>query len=250
MKPVAFIAALSLSAPALAHFDIRPRVENSKLVTDGFEDATSTTEPNLHVFGYDFGENADDPFFAQDPGFNATTTSGLTPGAAFRFNILSSLSYWDGTGAVSFAPVTTGESLRLNFGANDRTIGGNSSAQSGFTIQTVDSSGAVHRHLNAFLNGSDGNTVPAGPGSWGAGDGVQAPVGAYVFSMDLLLDPAGAILKSDPLYVVFNNGLSEELHDVAIDWVNQNLVPEPGLVCALLTLGLLAPIRPCRFRHP
>jgi hypothetical protein len=236
MKPVAFVAALCVTAPALAHFDIRPRVQDSKIVTDGFEDATSTTEPGVHVFGYDFGENADDPFFAQDPGFNATATSGLTPSAAFRFNILSPLSYWNGAGDVSFAPVATGESLRLNFGANDRTISGISGVQAGFSIQTVDGSGAVHRHLNAFLSGADGNTIPAGPGPWGAGDGVQAPIGAYLFSLELLLDPAGAIANSDPIYIVFNNGLSEALHDVAIDWVNQNLVPEPALA------GVLAPL--------
>jgi hypothetical protein len=237
MRVVVGVLVMCIAAPALAqHFDIRPRVENSKLVTDGFEDSTSMTEPNVAVFGYDFGENVDDPFFTQDPGFNSASGSGMTPGAALRFNLLSGLSYWNGAGAVSFAPVATGESLRLNFGATDRTLTGASGAQTGFAIQSVDAGGGVHRHLNAFLNGSDGNTVPAGPGSWGAGDGVQAANGIYLFSMELLLDPTGGIDKSDPIFLVYSNGLSETVHDAAIDWVNENLVPEPAV------MGLLAPV--------
>lgn len=233
------IVPLIFASVGWAHFDIRPRVESSKIVTDGFDDGTSDLLSNVRVFGYDFGENVDDPFFAQDPGFNAASGSGLPVGSQFKFNLLGDLQFWDGSGEVAFADVSSGESLDLNFGASTRTLTGSSGAQAGFNIQTVGAGGTVHRHLNAFLNGPDGNTLPAGPGSWGAGDSIQAADGIYMFSMQLLLDPNGGIASSDPIFIVFNNGLDEEVHDSAIEWVNTNLVPEPMGASLVGLLGML-----------
>lgn len=236
MKTIAIpiLAMLFLTTSLLdAHSDIRPRVQAGKIVADGFDDGTSALEPNLRVFGYDFGENTDDPFFTQDPGFNSASGSGLTAGSSLSFSLLGSLGYWNGTGGVSFSPVTTGETFALNFGAQTRTVAGSSTPQAGFAIQTIGAGGTVHRHLNAFLNGPDGNTLPAGAGSWGAGDGVQAANGVYLFAIQLSQDPAGGIAPSDPIYLAFNNGLTEELHDQAIEWINANLVPEPGTLCLL-----------------
>ncbi|HWP40013.1 MAG TPA: hypothetical protein VNL70_03735 [Tepidisphaeraceae bacterium] len=223
------LALLIVVPPAMAHYDIRPRVEDGRIVTDGFDDATASIELHLRVFGYDFGENADDPFFAQDPGFNAPVGSGLPAGSQLRFNLLGPLQHWSGDGAVWFDNVMTGQTLDLNFGTSTRTITGSSAFQSGFAIQTVGAGGTIHRHLNAFLKGPDGNTVPAGPGSWGPGDGVEAPAGAYLFSLELLLDPDNGIAGSEPIYIVFNHGLSEAAHDAAIEWVQNVLVPEPAM---------------------
>jgi len=222
--------AVLLAAPmTLAHYDIRPRVETARIVTDGYDDAQASIEPYLRVFGYDFGENPDDPFFSQDPGFNSPAGSGLPAGSQLRFNILGPLQHWSGVGAVSFESVGGGETLDLNFGGSTRTITGSSAFQSGFVIQTVGAGGTVHRHLNCFLKGPDGNSLPAGPGSWGAGDGVEAAAGAYLFSLELQLDPDHGIAGSEPIYVVFNHGLSEAAHAAAIEWVQNVLVPEPAM---------------------
>jgi hypothetical protein len=218
------LSALTLSIPsiALAHFDVRPYVSAGQIITGGHDDAAGIDEPVVRVFGYDFGEDPADPFFAQDPGFNAEAGSGLPAGSQLRFNVLSSLLYWNGSGAVSLiAPPT--ESMTFSFGANNRTISGGSGPQSGFSLQTVGSDGSVHRHLNAFLNGSDGNAVPASV------DGVEAPAGVYALALELASSDA-AIASSAPFYLVFNNGLSEEQHDQAIDFIASSIVPEPGLV--------------------
>lgn len=227
MKTFAF-AVLGIATLASAHFDVQPYVSGGQIITGGTDDATGTHEPVVRVFGYDFGEDPADPFFAQDPGFNAAAGSGLPGGSQLRFNVLSSLLYWNGTGSPAFTNPAS-ESLTFSFGANSRTVTGTSGAQSGFSLQTVNADGSVHRHLNSFLNGSDGNAVPASI------DGVEAPAGVYALAMQLT-SSSTAVTASEPFYLVFNNGLSEQLHDQAIDFVATTLVPEPALLGSVALL--------------
>ena len=189
----------------------------------------------MRVFGYDFAEDPNDPYFAQDPGFNAPAGSGLPGGSQLSFNLLGSLSYWNGSGSPSFGALPSSESLRFNFGAQDRTVTAGSGFQTGFNLQTVNADGSMHRHLNSFLQGSDGNSIPAADGPWGAGDGIQAADGIYLLSMQLTdSDPGTA--SSNPFWIVFNNGMPEQIHDEAIDFVQSNIVPEPASIGAM---GLL-----------
>lgn len=224
-----FIALLSTASLALAHSDVRPYVSAGQIVTGGHDDALGVDVPVQRVFGYDFGEDASDPFFAQDPGFNAGAGSGLPAGSQLRFNLLSSLLYWDGSGAVAFtAPAT--DNLSFSFGANTRTATGGSGAQAGFALQTINTDGSVHRHLNAFLNGSDGNAVPASI------DGIEAAAGIYALAFELTSSDS-SIGAGAPFYVVFNSGLDENAHDDAIDFVASTLVPEPTSAAMLALAG-------------
>jgi len=227
-----FTAAGAFAGPA--HHDVRPHVSGGKILTDGYDDDTGVPTPGVHVFGYDFGEEPTDPFFISDPGFNASSSSGLTPSSQLRFNVLDSLKYWDGTG---FGGVPSGESIDFSLGSSSLTVTESSGMQTGFNIQTVTSTGVVHKHLNNELRGSDGNTVPAGSGIWGPGDGVEATAGIYLVSIELLLNPTGGILKSDPIYFVFNSGVDEEIHEDAIDFVQTTMVPEPTSVALVGLLG-------------
>lgn len=224
---ITIAASLTLASIAGAHFDVKPYVAAGQIITGGHDDATNVDESVVRVYGYDFGEDPADPFFAQDPGFNAPAGSGLPGGSQLRFNLLSSLTYWNGAGTPTFtAPA---ESLIFSFGASTRTITGSSGSQSGFSLQTVAADGSAHRHLNAFLNGTDGNAVPASV------DGVEAAAGVYVLAMELTSSDS-SILASDPFYIVFNNGLEEAQHDEAIDFVQSTLVPEPTSMLGLVTL--------------
>lgn len=218
---LALSACLSfVSVTALAqHADIRPYVDGGQIQTAGFDDATSSVLPAMRVFGYDFGEDPAQPFFTQDPGFNAAAGSGLSAGSQLLFNILgasslglpANLSYWNGTGNVQFGAAPANETLTLNFGSQSRVADSSSAFVSGFSLQTVTASGAIHRHLNAFLNGAGGDPT----------------AGIYLVPLELQSsDPT--VQKSLPFYVVYNNGMSEDVHDRAIDWVQDNLVvPEP-----------------------
>jgi hypothetical protein len=239
-------AALSLLGTALTspvwaqHADIAPRVENGKIVTDGWLDALSALETEVRVFGYDFQEDPLDPYFASDPGFNARPGSGLPAGSQLLFNIVSgarfgmsaNLSYWDGLGAVAFGGVPGAESLALNLGAQTRIVDSSLGDVAGFSLGTIGGGGTIHRHLNSFLAG--------GPG--GPADGI------YLFAIELFTsDPS--VGKSDPCFIVFNNGLGESAHDLAIAYVESHLVPEPPALVLAVFGGTLTMVLSWRRRR-
>lgn len=226
----AWAALLSLvAATALAqHADIRPYVQNGRIVTAGYVDATSSEFPDMRVFAYDFGEDQDQPYFTQDPGFNAAAGSGLPAGSQLLFNIVgagslglpANLSFWDGVGEVEFVATPADETLTLNFGSQDRIADDSIDFVAGFNLQTVTASGAIHRHLNAFLNGGSGDPT------------------AGIFLLPLELQSSDAsIQKSLPFFVVYNNGLTEEAHDLAVDWVQTNLVIPEASSLMLVTIA-------------
>jgi hypothetical protein len=214
-----------LSATA-QHADIKPNVQGGAIVTDGWIDATSELIPGFRVFGYDFQEDMLDPYVILDPGFNTVGASALPGGSQLilrvpsptLFGLPANLTYWSGSGEVSFGAVPSGESLRLNRGTQDRIFSNNSSAIADFSIGGVGANGSIHEHLNSFLQGSDGNVDP--------GDGIVPADGVYLVPF-MLASSDPMVADSLPSFLVYNNGVSEEVHDAAIDWVETNLVPIP-----------------------
>ena len=226
------------------HEDIAPYGEGGKIVTGGRIHGSSSPNEYQQVFGYDFGEEPLDPFVIEDPGINNDadvaaaflSSFGKNPvlpvGAILKFNILdtmgSKLLFWDGSGAVDFAPAPLSTELGIKKGSFEAKL--SSSAVTGTTpaIATVDASGRVHEHLGSILY-QDGDSAPGGP---------DAPDGIYLFGMSLFLTGgASALDPSDPLYIVYLNNVGETLgdeieaesiHDLASDWVQTNLVPEPS----------------------
>ena len=251
MKQFLWMIPLSASMCGLAmaqdHSDISPRVSGGKIVADAHDDGSGMTFPLVRVFGYDFGEDADDPFFIGDPGFNAAAGSGLPAGSRIGFQVLNDLKYWDGAGSVGFGAVPSGETLKLQFGSQSRTAGTGTGTLSNLLFgPTVGASGTFHEHLASLLMGSDGNiepasTTPGWPGIGYAGDGIQAAAGIYMLELKITSNDL-AIQPSDPIWILYNHGLDEEVHDQAIDWVNTNLVPEPTAIGSI-ALGSLLLIR-------
>lgn len=220
---------------ALAHQDVRPKVVDNKIVTDGRDDGTSIVTPNLRVFGYDLGEDdaVNDPYFAADPGFTAEAASGFTDGTNLMFSILSgsqfglpsTLTYWDGTGSPNFGAVPSLETLRLNLGSQNRTAGAGNLDVPGFSLGANDAADPLHTHLSSFLQGADGNSDPS--------DGNNPADGIYLLALGLTTNMPG-VAAADPIFIVYNNGgLDEAIHDAAIDYVNTTLVPEPSSVVML-----------------
>ncbi|MBX3387055.1 MAG: PEP-CTERM sorting domain-containing protein [Phycisphaeraceae bacterium] len=74
-------------------------------------------------------------------------------------------------------------------------------------------------------------------------DGATDTTGEGIYLVEgYFTNPGGQLLDSLPVWFVFNYGLDEDEHDLAIDWVADNLVPAPGAV-ALLAMGGLASLR-------
>ncbi len=174
------------------------------------------------------GESAADPD-GQNYVFPANTALVVT--ANMLPDLDSSLAYWDGSGGVDFSAAI--ESLSIDDGFNSITVSGSSSAVSGSVSPwTSDSNGIGHGHMDFLLNALDAN----------------ASAGVYLLSLTL---SASNVESTDPIYFVFGYGLEEPALDEAIEaaeeWVETNLVPEPGAV-SLLLIGAVSylPVRRAR----
>jgi hypothetical protein len=225
------------AAGALAHEDVVPYELDGKIVTGGHDDVLATDNVTQQVFGYDFGEDPFDPYFIGDPGINngafavgVYPNNGLLPANfTLGFNVVSNLLYWDGAGAATLGPAPDDVSLGLARGSFEVLV--DALGQSG-TVPTISSTGAsgrVHVHLESTLN-FQGSFDPGDP---------NAPDGVYVVGLTLKL-PGSGLADSDPIYLVYNNGLDEEIHDEAIEWVQTHLVPEPSAWLLMITGSLAA----------
>lgn len=243
--------------------DILFSSNGSKLITGGFDDGTDsvTTEGPLRVYEFEVETDAftpGGPFTSDDPGLQSVQQSELSTffalphGAELSFSALpisigantSTLFYWDGSGAVNFLPALVGSTLELDLGSPTSgtaplTLNGSQmTAQTGFGIAFVDEFDAepIHTHLETAIGTSGGNPN----------------LGIYLISLEFALT---GLDSADPVYLLYatideNFSLAqfeamEEDHELAVEWVEANLltstnaVPEPGtLLIALIGLVL------------
>jgi len=233
---LASIITLSMTlsfAKADDHYDIAPYLVDGKLLTGGLDHSGNSVDPNISVYGFEFGEDAADPYNPSDPGVNQAAGVGNLPsGATLRYNILSSLLYWDGEGDVNFTQPPTDTIVTLLMGTNSRTLTADSGEQTGSLIQSVASDGSVHKHFTtSLLADAESSNVPGDTGY------IAPENGIYAFSLELTMTYNGTTYTSDPLWLVFNNGMSEEVHDAAMA-----AVPEP-ITLTLLAMGGMAMLR-------
>jgi hypothetical protein len=261
------VVAVLLAGPARAadvHYDVFVTSSGTNLVIGGYDDAATTAEVpagQMRVFGGEVVPTGTaSPYESAspgEPGFRAATQSFLnnpaltTPAGVYTalpastpltFAFLPitigsdvrNLFYWDGNGAVAFAPAANDVTLDLTKqGGGGWTAGitGSSAAViAGNTIQTTTgggSPGTVHTHL--FTSIGQSGTAP--------------DQGFFLYSLQLGMTGFAA---SEPLYFVYGAldpaALSPEqlaefetAHGLAEAWVETNLaaVPEPA------TLGLV-----------
>lgn len=211
------------------HADVVPYTNGGVILTGAHDDLGGTTAQSMSVFGYDFGEDPLDPWIINDPGFNNSSafTTGVFPNdgklptqstlsLAIAGGAYGPLHFWDGSGAPSFAPASDGVGINLNKGSFNLLVGGGTTTGS-LNIGSTGVQGRVHQHLDSSIGSGWNGTVFATPG---------AANGIYAFGVTL---SAGG-LASEPIYFLYNVGLSETVHDDAIAWYEANVVavPEPS----------------------
>ena len=234
---ISFIFLLTMPLAA-QEMDLSPRVADGRLVVDAYLDATAERLENVRVFGWEFGEIVENPFALGDPGFNALAgVSGLPPTSRVGIQVLADLLYWDGSEDVSFDTVPDQETIDLSFLGSVRTVGtGTGALPDLFFGPAVSASGEFHVHLNTLLKGADGNIDPASV------DGVEATLGMYLVQASLISNNS-AIADSLPIFLLFNNGLDEPQVDLAKNFVESQLVPEPQACVLLMTLAGICSVR-------
>jgi len=213
------------------HLDLSPSLVGGQIVSNGWSDAEGEFHPDERVFGYEFGEDEGDPFFAGDPGFNVRPGSGFNEGSQMGFHLLATLLYWDGAdeGNIVFTAPAAGTSITYNFGnpSLDRVVtDATFDAADRFLGSLIDGSGSTHFHINSFI---------AGPGGDDPADGI------YLVQMAILNSQVASL--SEPVWIVYNLGLDENLHGAAMEYVETTFVPEPAALMLLAIGGAAALLR-------
>lgn len=237
LKNVALAAICSFSLfsqYSSAHYDFVPKVEAGRVATGGSDDENGSVVGSLRVAGYDFGEIPADPYNIGDPGFNTQGPTAFTGGSTLRmtavpFTATSYLGYWDGTGEPAFTAAPGDVSLAIS-GSPTRSVTYAAGAASysaaspdSLLIGTFGSTGALHVHLTSSLLPTSGTAAD----------------GAYLIAFQLT-NPSTGVAASEPLFIVYNNNLTEAQHDAAIDSAAATYasVPEPTSLAALGLAGV------------
>lgn len=241
-KMAALAAAFFPVTAALADFDVAPSVVSGKIVTNAFTDEGASADNNYTPFVqnvrvFDFGfDDPTPPLFTQDPGTHPQPGSGFTAASNLRVGAVSTLSYYSGSGPVSFSAVPGDTFLQLSFGSASSTIGGGSFSPTTFNLGAPDAQGEFDRHLGSSIySTSTPDSLPA--------DGV------YLVELQYTDTGTTAFAASDPVYILYSvnaddgvDAAKEYLRDTFAPGTNlAPLVPEPaslGLVAAPAALLL------------
>lgn len=166
------------------------------------------------VYGADLGAIV--PNFGDEPGFESDTLPAF---AELGFDVMDAARVWDGSDfdALS-ASVITIELAPGVPGTPSVVTPAAPGVVAGYVIAAADEFGTLHQHLGMTL-------------------GAPASAGVYLLQLRLW-EGSGAVGASEPLWIVLNNGADELEHDAAIAYVEEVLVPSPGLgLMAVAGLG-------------
>lgn len=210
--------ASSVSAQHAHEGDIALAIENGRIVTGMEED-----DGHFHherVFGAELGEDPSLPFYAEDPGFD-NELGTFTPETSLGFRFTGSILRWTGSG---FNPTSATFTASYREGPTTLTATSGAGPVDGFGLLVSDD-GTWHRHLGWTLNGLGG---------------ADPEVGIYAARLSLWSD-LSTLRPSEEFWIVFNQGDTEENHDLAQDFA-RGVVPEPmtGMALGLGLAGWMA----------
>lgn len=204
--------ALALGGAASAqHFDIYLSAENGKLTIGAADDESGQTVPGVSVFEAFFGESTDGNFpnETDEPGWFA---DDLPQNTVYGFNFLDGLRVFDGDFDQFAAETLTLTADSTDGGAPSATTAGAGQFVPGFFFTSPDGSGGFDSHIDFVLNAP-------------ASDGI------YLAQMQATSD---SFASSDPFWIVFSQNVPDEQLEIAVEYVEANIVPAPAGAAALL----------------
>ncbi|MDX2146147.1 MAG: hypothetical protein SFZ23_01390 [Planctomycetota bacterium] len=189
-------------------------------ITVGIVEDTGSGEvvvPGQRVFGGEIGLTI--PGFGDEPGFFGEAGT-LDLGSQLGFNVMGALRKWD---EVNQTFVVASEALRLERpdGVVDVTTPATDVFTPGWAF-TFPGAGDFDDHPNFFVENRTG-------------------AGIYSIELRFFTDQNG-IADSDSFWLVINDGLDEAVHEAAIEYVEDVVVPAPGAIGVGLA-GLLMAAR-------
>lgn len=181
------------------HFDVWLRIVEETFVTGAISEDEEPLDPYHRVFGAEFGEDPEEPFAGDEPGLQLFDGS-LEGGAGLAFAFTGSVTRWNG---VEYE--VTAETVTFELGPQSATSG--PGRVEGFEF-TADGAGGFHNHFEITINGAPGPQDPA--------DGV--------YLIPIAMRGAGkGPAESDTFWFVMNLNMPEEMHEAAMEWVEENL---------------------------
>ncbi len=221
MRTPLILALTALAAPSVLAQHVHEG--DAELV---IEDGQIVIE-NGPVFGAELGEDTtfdgeidlwtgsiDEPGFDNLPGtFPVPSGVGL--------NIAGPLQAWNGSGFSATSLV-----MNLELGSNSVESGAGFVAGPALAVAA---NGQWHEHADFTLIDPNTASVPTLPGN----EGIYA-LELQVYSSD------PSIADSDSIFVVFNYGEDDEIHDAAIEFLEAALIPEPTSLALFGAAGVFA----------
>ncbi|MCC6677682.1 MAG: hypothetical protein IT436_11105 [Phycisphaerales bacterium] len=194
---MAAVGVLASQASAQHAGDILLEQSGGRITTGLFDADTGLVEPGVRVFGAEFIES-----FANEPGFDSF--EGAFPaGSQIGFDLTAAMRLWD-AGTPGFDTIPD-ERVQVRLGPLGPVLTPlTDEVTPGFAV-AVGADGRWHHHLGYTLLG------PADPG-------------IYLLEMRMWSTAPGAG-RSEPFWIVFNQGMSEAEHDAAIAWLKSQVGP-------------------------
>ncbi len=218
VSSVVVLASVAGIASAGELGDVGLVLQNGQLITGLADDVAGTIDDlGERVFAGELTfDNLSGFAVGDDPGFFTNSGAGIAVGSTIRYDTVAALRQWTGFGFGG----TIASLLQIQ-------------GLSTIVTPTVDEVVAGYGYT---YNGGDFDEHPDY-----ALDGSN---GIYLWQVEFeLLDPTGNLVdRTDTIYIVFNYGLSDTELDLAIEYVETNIIPAPG-AAALLGLGGLAAAR-------
>lgn len=213
MNRIVPIIALAAAAPfaSAQHLDITVYESGGTLFTGGIDHDTEIITPGVRVFEAEF-QNTGSSVFADEPGFDIPD-GALPANGQLLLTVTAAVRLWNSSDFLTISPTD----ITLEFGPQSLTTPA-SDATVGPMIFDLDEDGGLHDHPDFILNAD--------------------VTGIYLLEIQFGMS---GFTTSDSAWVVFNYGLDEADHELAVKWVERNLVPAPASL--LLLSGALAACR-------